>query len=836
MGFYDNIRIQHGQHIVQLLKGLSANRQKIGKLKNRRIFLLRCRSYGLIPKHIIHSTQHLFDTLNTPGMNVHKLNKLIKRIQRDLLNTEISTTISNLMKVKRQVYVYLDVARWAIPVRTVNRFMEFERHRLEKEFNQDKKRLIEKFEDLKRDNYDVKFIGSTSNLENLTNVQVPEEVQHLLSLGPTFAIEPSSKELKTTTILSDLEYAISQLTVSEQEKDVKRVAVSNAVINFKLHDRYKNVDTVLARQYNKTVRFFKENPDIICLKSDKGNKSVLLSKQQYNEKMEDLLHDNDVYTKVKSTKMITLQSKANSILRDLCNDGHIDENQRLKFTKSNPIAARIYGLPKLHKPNIPFRPVVSCIGSPTYEIAKLLHEILANVAKSFRFDVKNSQEVADKIKGLEIPNDFCLVSFDVISLFTNVKKQRVVKSITRHWNAISEYTTIPFETFIDMVQFVFDNNFFTFNKEAFHQKSGCAMGSPASPIFSDFVMNDLIEEFVELITFGLPFFALYVDDSATALPKDMVQWSLDTLNSLDPDIQFTVEVEIDNKLPFLDILLINDNGPLKIDYYRKPSAGDRILNFYSHHPLSQRLSVISQFVEKVVSLCSDEFVDDNISKLKQLFLKNNYPISLIDSTCKKAVDKIRLRTLQEVPGEVTIQESYKYVKAPYHRELAPVFKRIFRNTNVRLAFYNSKTNKRFFGRVKDDIPTLLRSDVIYKIPCNCGLNYYGRTTQLLKNRLYQHNYDISKIKNKTVNDAEDKRNKTEVHKGTGISLHIGETNHEVQWDKVEVVDTQSNFSKLCFLEMAHIVMNKPNLNIQTDYKEFHDTYTTVLNRFNNAGF
>ena len=87
-----------------------------------------------------------------------------------------------------------------------------------------------------------------------------------------------------------------------------------------------------------------------------------------------------------------------------------------------------------------------------------------------------------------------------------------------------------------------------------------------------------------------------------------------------------------------------------------------------------------------------------------------------------------------------------------------------------------------------------------------------------------------------MDDAEDKRNKTEVHKGTGISLHIGETNHEVQWDKVEVVDTQSNFSKLCFLEMAHIVMNKPNLNIQTDYKEFHDTYTTVLNRFNNAGF
>lgn len=382
MGFFNTIRINHGQQIVQLLKAISGNKRRIGKLKNRRIFLLRCRSEKLMPKHIIYSTQHLFDSLNTTGMNIHKLNNLIKRIQRDLLNMEISTTIRNLIKMKRQMQVDLDVARWAIPIRTLNRFMDFERQKLEKEFNRTKRRLIKKFDDLKRDNYGAKFIGSTSNLENLTSVQVPEEVQHLLSLGPTFAIEPSSRELKTTTILADLEYAISQLEASEQEKDVKRVAASNAVINFKLHDKYKMVDTVVARQYDKTVKFFKENPEIICLKSDKGNKSVLLTKQQYQEKMDVLLEDDNVYEKVKSTKMITLQTKANSILKELCDDEHIDDSQRSKLSKSNPIAARIYGLPKLHKQNIPFRPVVSCIGSPTYEISKLLHEILANVAKN----------------------------------------------------------------------------------------------------------------------------------------------------------------------------------------------------------------------------------------------------------------------------------------------------------------------------------------------------------------------------------------------------------------------------------------------------------------------
>ena len=55
---------------------------------------------------------------------------------------------------------------------------------------------------------------------------------------------------------------------------------------------------------------------------------------------------------------------------------------------------RFYGLPKIHKPGIPLRPIASFVNSPTYAISGYLARILWPVVGT----VKNSCEFADFIK------------------------------------------------------------------------------------------------------------------------------------------------------------------------------------------------------------------------------------------------------------------------------------------------------------------------------------------------------------------------------------------------------------------------------------------------------
>ena len=77
----------------------------------------------------------------------------------------------------------------------------------------------------------------------------------------------------------------------------------------------------------------------------------------------------------------------------------------------------------------------------------------------------------------------------------------------------------------------------------------------------------------------------YVDDTCCILKKGVAQGLLDHLNSIRPTIKFTIELEKDGTLPFLDVLLQREeDGNLDIMVYRKPTHTDQYLRFQSHHP------------------------------------------------------------------------------------------------------------------------------------------------------------------------------------------------------------------------------------------------------------
>ena len=75
-------------------------------------------------------------------------------------------------------------------------------------------------------------------------------------------------------------------------------------------------------------------------------------------------------------------------------------------------------LPKIQKPGIPLRPIVSFVNSPTYAISAYLARILSPVVGNTDYTVKNSCEFADFIRDKTLNACEELVSFDVVSLFT----------------------------------------------------------------------------------------------------------------------------------------------------------------------------------------------------------------------------------------------------------------------------------------------------------------------------------------------------------------------------------------------------------------------------------
>ena len=115
----------------------------------------------------------------------------------------------------------------------------------------------------------------------------------------------------------------------------------------------------------------------------------------------------------------------------------IDFRRYNRLRCSVPQPPKLYGLPKLHKPNIPMRPIVSFCGSPTYQLSKYLTNVLKPLTES-RHKLQSTENFIGAIKTIQIPDDHKLVSFDVKSLFTSIPLQLALDCTE---NAINNSTT-----------------------------------------------------------------------------------------------------------------------------------------------------------------------------------------------------------------------------------------------------------------------------------------------------------------------------------------------------------------------------------------------------------
>lgn len=120
---------------------------------------------------------------------------------------------------------------------------------------------------------------------------------------------------------------------------------------------------------------------------------VIMWKHDYEQKMLNIVSDESTYEKLPTSKTNSVESKNNVLVKRLYDKGYIDSITRLHLSTHNSRTPRIYELPKIHKPDTPLRPTVSCIKSPIYNLSKFLIGILKEVNNQGGYRVKDSYDV-----------------------------------------------------------------------------------------------------------------------------------------------------------------------------------------------------------------------------------------------------------------------------------------------------------------------------------------------------------------------------------------------------------------------------------------------------------
>jgi len=387
-------------------------------------------------------------------------------------------------------------------------------------------------------------------------------------------------------------------------------------------------------------------------------------------------------------------------------------------------------------------------------------------------------------------------------------------SLRKRWDYMSCNARIPLEEFIIAVSLIINSTtFFTFNNKFYRQIFGTPMGSPLSPILADIVLQDIEEAALSRIPAELPFYIRYVDDILLAAPDNLLEVILEIFNPFHARLKFTMEVSECDRINFLDVTLIIENGVIKFDLYKKPTNSGRYLNFLSNHPMEHKKGVILGLFVRILLLSHPSFHVKNIKDAIIILLQNGYPLQFIFSTINNRIRKFMINGIKKRDKNVDNTLTRKFFTVPYMKGISESFRNITKKYDFRLAYTTGNSLNKYIKTGKDKLNPDSCCGVVYKINCHeCDASYVGQTKRSLKTRVKEHVSDIKKSAGSL----------------SVISDHRLALNHEFNWSDTQILDREASWYKRSVSEMIHIKRQHHGINKQSDTELLPEIYFPLI--------
>ncbi|XP_046393751.1 uncharacterized protein LOC124161474 [Ischnura elegans] len=308
--------------------------------------------------------------------------------------------------------------------------------------------------------------------------------------------------------------------------------------------------------------------------------------------------------------------------------------------------------------------------------------------RAVRMSEEEQERMKTTLKSIRLEETDILASFDVVSLFTRIPVEETTRLLETRFDRKT----------VELFQHVLRSTYFLCNGQFYEQTEGVPMGSPLSPAIANLFMEDFEEKALETAPLRPKYFFRYVDDTLIVWPHgiETLPTFLEHMNGVNPSIKFTMEVENNRRLPFLDILIERkENGNIGHSVYRKPTHTELYLNASSHHHPAQKKGVLTTLFHRAKAISDDAHLIQEISHLKSTFRKNGYNHREIQAALKRTSLERNNREEKEKPVARAC--------LPYISSVSNKISRILKRHNIEAIHKPSSKIKTCIGTPKDDL-------------------------------------------------------------------------------------------------------------------------------------
>jgi len=376
----------------------------------------------------------------------------------------------------------------------------------------------------------------------------------------------------------------------------------------------------------------------------------------------------------------------------------------------------------------------------------------------------STHDFLEKINGFTLNGNEVMVSYDVVSLFTNVPLEETIDIVLKYVYATNSPITPPFDQDIFRKMLLLcSQSYFMYNDLLYQQINGVSMGGPLAPTLANACLahleNELLNDSADKNCTHFPnLFLRYVDDCFALFNNfESADLFLKCLNGLHPSIQFTIERG--NKcMPFLDVNVEICSNSFVTSVFRKLTHTGVFLNYLAVAPTVWKKGVILSLLYRAKMICSSAPIfNAEVSKLKDMFIANSYPVKFIDNVINNFLCKTNTLNVdsncseEDLPTVLLSVPFFGKSSVRFGRNLTAIISNKF-NVRVRVVYSTFKLKSYF--RLKSLSPFYLLSNVVYQYKCmndSCSDSYVGYTTRHLFERCNEH-LDLSSNKKSEIKD------------------------------------------------------------------------------------
>lgn len=625
---------------------------------------------------------------------------------------------------------------------------------------------------------------------NRSTQDFTKEQQEFLNNGLNYAIDRHN--IPKEDIIMDIEAAIKFIPEAEKAETRKQTTKLLKSIEMK-----KGMKKGKKTKELKIIKELKSKP-VFYIKADKGNSVVIMNKEEYDENVKKKLAEGN-FQELRKNPMPESLKKIEKTLAN-CTDllGEAKRSVRVP----NPCLPRIRCQPKIHKEGNEMREIIAAMNSPTQRIAAwLLKEFSGMKNKLSPRVVKNSREFIEKIGGIdEIEEDELMISFDVKALYPSIPVQEAMVYL-EDWleqqdnGAAWRYKV---KQYIQLARLCMTERYFIFRGTYYRCTKGVSMGNPLSGFISEVFMAK-IEDKLEKEDMLPRFWVRYVDDVFAVVHKDEVDETLRNINKIHKNIKFTMEVEENGRLPFLDITVKRNQGKPEFEIYRKPTHTQRVIPSSSSHPHQHKMAA---FRTMIYRMCSTPMKKEDYEKEKEYILdtarKNGYKEEIIKTMIKKEV-KRHGRHQRTTLHQRNMDANTKLRAAITHdKKTTTKLRNILGKVGIEMVPTSRRSQlKNMLGTTKDR-KELEEKSGIYQVACShCEKKYIGQTKRLVTTRFKEHIGEAEAAKKK-------KKNSRKLEFKSAIAKHIIEEQHHITQEDLSIIKELTDWRKMEAYESLYI--------------------------------